>query len=46
MQKSLEVLVLYDYQMYLKERGIDTELVTVFDHSISPRCTAIIGTRK
>ena len=40
----IELYILCDRALYLKERGYTVEIVEVFDPSISPRCRAIVAT--
>lgn len=46
MQRVLETLILMDRVVYLRENGLDAELVPVFDVTISPRTFAIVVRRK
>ena len=46
MQKVLETIVLSDQVEYLRENGVEAELVPVFDVEVSPRTFAIIVKRK
>ncbi len=45
MQKVLETIILIDRVEYLKENGLDAELVPVFDVEVSPRTFAIVAKR-
>ena len=46
MQRVLETLVLADQLEFLRENGINADLVPVFDVDISPRAFAIIVRRR
>lgn len=45
-QQVIETIILYDEVIYLRENGLEAELVPVFDLHVSPRGVAIITKRK
>jgi hypothetical protein len=45
-QRVIETLVLMDYQLYLQEKDINVELITIFDEETSPRCVALIANKR
>ncbi|XP_019855594.1 PREDICTED: protein RRNAD1-like isoform X2 [Amphimedon queenslandica] len=44
-RRSIELLILIDYSLYLKERGLNCQLFNIFDEKISPHNIAIIVKR-
>ena len=45
-QRVIETIIVYDEVIYLRENGLEAELVPVFDLHVSPRGVAIITKRK
>lgn len=46
MQSILETFILNDRLIYLRENGLKSKLIKLFDDKISPRSICILGERE